>query len=636
MENTMEKIRIQDDLYNYVNKEWLDKAVIPSDRPSAGGFADLDKGVEELLIKDIKSMIKEDKYPNNHLKRACTLFKIAKNTNKRNKAGIKPALEHLRTIEELEDINSLNDKLKEFVLNGLPLPFTIDIDTDMKDTKHSIIYLSGPSTILPDTTYYSEEMKQQADKLFEVYTNCAKSVLSQSELSENEIDEYIKDTISFDKIVASLVKSSEQWSEYTKMYNITPIKKAISYLKPIDFNLLIKDLFKVDIDKLSLADPKFIKNFKILFNEDSFILYKHWAYVTALLSLTNYLSEELRELGSAYRRALVGVKDIPSVDKYAYKIASQYYSEAIGIYYGKRYFGNKAKKDVVEMVYEIIDTYKARIKKNDILSKDTKKKAIKKLGTIVVKMGYPDKLNKFYNKLVFDEKDSYFDIINKLNVKYRLRKIEKLAKETDRNEWLMPGNMVNACYDPFVNDITFPAAILQAPFYSINQSRSQNLGGIGGVIAHEISHAFDNNGAKFDETGNLFDWWTKEDFAKFKKKTNDMIKQFDGITLPWGEVNAKLIVSENIADNGGMAVSLNILKKMKDASYEEYFINWAKIWCLKAKEEYLQMLLRVDVHGPAILRANMPVRNFDEWYKTFNVTEEDKMYIEPKKRIVIW
>lgn len=632
----MENIRIQDDLYNYVNKEWLDQAIIPDDRPTAGGFSQLRKEVEDLLISDLKKMIKEGKYPNAHLERACTLFKTASNTRKRDKEGIKPAVEYLKVIEELTDVESLNRNLKEFVINGLPLPFSIDIDTDMKDTRHSLMYLAGPSTILPDTTYYSEEMKPQADVLLKVWSDMAEKVLSHTSMDKKTIRKYIKDALAFDAIVATLVKSSEELSEYTKLYNIVKVKKAAEYLQPIDFEGLLKSLYKEEIEKVSLADPRFIKNFSTLFNKKSFNLYKHWAYVTGMLSLTGLLSEELREEGSIYQRTLTGVPAISKTDIYAYNIANSFYAEPIGIYYGKKYFGSKAKQDIVDMVYEIIDTYKSRIKKNDILSKETKKKAIKKLDTMVVKMGYPDKADKYYSKLVIDSKDSYFDIVKKLSVIRTKHKLDKVLKETDRGEWAMPGNMVNACYNPFSNDITFPAAILQAPFYSIKQTRSQNLGGIGAVIGHEISHAFDNNGAKFDETGNLADWWTKEDFKNFKKKTNDMIRQFKGIKLPWGEVNAKLIVSENIADNGGMAVSLNIMKKMKNASYEEYFMNWAKIWCMKAKEEYLQILLRVDVHGPHILRANMNPRNFPEWYKTFKVTEKDQMYIEPKKRIVIW
>jgi putative endopeptidase len=251
-------------------------------------------------------------------------------------------------------------------------------------------------------------------------------------------------------------------------------------------------------------------------------------------------------------------------------------------------------------------------------------------------MGYPDKVEEIYSKLVFNEKDSLLEIMADLRRIRVLESFAKLSKPTDPTRWQMPGHMVNACYDPFVNDITFPAAILQAPFYSIKQSRSENLGGIGAVIGHEISHAFDSNGAKCDENGNINNWWSKKDVKKFNKKVEAMVKQFDGIELPWGKVNGRFIVSENMADNGGMAVTLQIMSYTEGANYEEYFKNWARVWCSKAKAEYSALLLNVDVHGPAILRANITPRNFEEWYKTFAVTKKDQMYIAPSKRVVIW
>ena len=253
-----------------------------------------------------------------------------------------------------------------------------------------------------------------------------------------------------------------------------------------------------------------------------------------------------------------------------------------------------------------------------------------------VKMGYPDKARAIYDKLVFNPEDSLYDIVLSLKAIRELDSYSKLDKPTEPENWAMPGHMVNACYDPFVNDITFPAAILQPPFYSLSQTRSENLGGIGAVIGHEISHAFDSNGAKCDENGNINNWWTEDDFKRFEAKVNQMIEQFDGIELPWGKVNGAFIVSENMADNGGVSVTLDIMSRTEGASYEEYFYNWARVWCQKAKPEFSQMLLSVDVHGPCILRANIPPRNFDEWYTTFGVTESDKMYIAPEKRIVIW
>ena len=348
------------------------------------------------------------------------------------------------------------------------------------------------------------------------------------------------------------------------------------------------------------------------------------------------LSEELRDLGGAFRRTLSGIAANSSAEKFAYQLASSMYSEPVGLYYGEKYFGEEAKKDITEIVKQIVATYQKRIETNDILEPATKKKAILKLSKMGLKLGYPDRVEDIYAKLIFDETKSLFDIVSALK-KIRMEdNFAKLGKEVDRTHWAMPGHMVNACYDPFVNDITFPAAILQPPFYSINQTRSENLGGIGAVIGHEISHAFDSNGAKCDELGNLNNWWTKTDERKFNKRVNAMIKQFDGIELPWGVCNGKFTVSENIADNGGMAVTLDIMSNSENVSFEEYFSNWARVWCQKAKPEYQALLLQVDVHGPCYLRANMPPRNFPEWYAAFNVKKTDGMYLAPSKRVVIW
>lgn len=631
------KVRVQDDLYLYVNQEWIDGAVIPDDKPVTGGFSNLAEGVEKQLIEDFKKMSNgEIACPNEKMKNAINLFNMIKDSKRRNEESINPVLSTLEKIQKLDNLDSFNTALKELIYDTIPLPFAISVEANMKDTKHHSVMLTGPSVILPDTTYYKSEMAEQKEQLLAIWSNMIKQLLSYTSLSEEEQQKYIDDALKFDAIIATLVKSSEEWSEYTKMYNPMQLKKVSSLLKPIQFKKLMVELFGFEPEEIIVAEPRFLKGFKTLFNEENFELYKHWAYINAYLNATAYLSEEIREIGSTYMKVLSGVAKIPNIEKQAYQVASNIYSEPVGLYYGEKYFGEDAKKDVVEMVKEIIATYKKRINNNDFLSESTKQKAIVKLDKIVIKMGYPDKINELYDKLVFDKKDSLYQVIKSLNKISEKDSLEKLTKDVNREQWVMPGHMVNACYNPFTNDITFPAAILQAPFYSIKQTRSQNLGGIGAVIGHEISHAFDNNGANCDENGNLNNWWTKEDAKNFKVRTKAMIKEFDGIELEWGKVNGNFVVSENIADNGGMAVTLEVMSKMENANYEEYFTNWARIWCMKARPEYLQLLLAIDVHSPAILRANMQPRNFEEWYKTFNVKKTDKMYITPSKRVNIW
>ena len=628
------KVRIQDDLFTYVNQEKIDSLVIPDDMPVAGGFSELHQNVEKLLMDEFKELEKSGDIQDPNFQKAVTLYSIAKNVKKRNKQGIKPILKDLKTIASINDITSLNRKLKNFALD-YPLPFGYWVDADFKDSNKNNLYLSGPRTILPDTTMYNPQNPQK-DMLLNMWKSFAAQALSFTELSPEDQALYLEDTLAFDAIIATLVKSAQEWSEYTKMYNPYKVNKVNRLLAPLKFKKVLKQLFGYVPEVVIVTDPRFLDGFKTLFNEENFSKFIHWSYVNFLMSKGQYLSEQLRDITGAFSRALSGIAKPTDPVKFAYRLASNYFDQPIGLYYGRKYFGEEAKKDVVEMVKEIIETYKVRVANSDILCAQTKEKAILKLSTMKIKMGYPDKVDAIYDQYVVNKNDSLYKVISNLNKVFFLDKLNQLDKPVDKSKWLMPGHMVNACYDPSRNDITFPADILQAPFYSIKQSRSQNLGGIGAVIGHEISHAFDNNGAKMDENGNLNNWWTKEDFKAFEKKTKLMIKQFDGIELPWGKVNSALIVSENIADNGGMAVTLHIMKGMKDANYEEYFLNWAKIWCQKAKPEYQALLLTMDVHGPVILRTNMPPRNFEEWYETFNVKKTDKMYIAPNKRLIIW
>ena len=542
----MEKVRIQDDLYEYVNGETLEKLVIPDDRPVAGGFSQLDEDVEKIMMKEFDDFANGKNTTDiKEVKEAVKLYQKVLNVDRRNKEGITPVLPLLEKIKGMKNVKDLNALAKEFLFSGVALPFNMDVSDDMNDaTKHALVIL-GPSIILPDTSYYDEANPVYC-QLIGLYSAMASQVLAYAPLTKEEQELFLKDTLEIDKLISKAVKSRVEWANYVDCNNPIKLDEACEYLKPFDFKGLLKDLYGDRLPEEVVAyDLRAIKEFKTYFNDELFPKYVHWCYVKSLLTATETLSVELKSLGGMFGRALMGVASDPKIEKQAYQVASSAFSEPVGVYYGRKYFGEEAKADVVNLVKKIIETYKLRVSKNAFLKEATKEKAIKKLSTIEIKMGYPDKVNKIYALMKVNEEDSYYEAMLKL-AKIRVEdSFNDLFKPVDRTKWLMPGHMVNACYNPSANDITFPAAILQKPFYSINQTVSENLGGIGAVIGHEISHAFDNNGAHFDENGNMKNWWTEEDFKAFDALTKDMIVQYDGIEFHGGKVNGELVVSEN-------------------------------------------------------------------------------------------
>ncbi len=260
------------------------------------------------------------------------------------------------------------------------------------------------------------------------------------------------------------------------------------------------------------------------------------------------------------------------------------------------------------------------------------------MRALILKVGYPDKIEKIYDRLKVipaSEGGTLYSNERAFTVESIKYNIEQLHKEVDRTVWLMAGNEVNACYDPQRNDLTFPAAILQAPFYDLKQDRATNFGGIGTVIAHEVSHAFDNNGAKFDEFGNMKNWWTKDDYAEFKKRTQAEIDLFDGIQYGPVKLNGKQIVSENIADQGGLTAAVEAAKNEGD-DLKKLFENFARVWANKQLTESIKTQVSVDVHAPGPERANVQSQCQDEFYKAFDVKPSDGMWLDPDKRVHIW
>lgn len=629
-------VRIQDDLYQHVNGEWIKDAVIPGDKPATGSFYLLNDDVEKQLMEDFSRFASGEKTPDIPIiEDAVRLYRKAMDVEARGKAAMKPLFPLLETIKSIRSIAEFNEKIPALLYSHVVFPFEIEVMEDWKDTSRYCFSIMDPGLILPDPTYYDKAVTKWY--MLRLYKKMASAMLKLSPLSKKEQKQYLKDTIAFDDLLRRKALTRRESADYYKLYNPRPVREVCDLLAPFDLAGLLEQLYGADApEEIILANPRFVEAFKDMFNEKTFSQFIHWCYVNTIFECAPALSAEIYEISRQGINKLMGIKEMPPIDKQAYRLVSDLYDQPVGVYYGQTYFGEAAKEDVISMVKKIIASYEHRIRNNAFLAEETKEKAIVKLSAIKIKMGYPDTFDPFFDTLKVSEEDSFFEAMEKLSSLRKKHRLERLNRPTDRGEWQMPGHMVNACYDPSKNDITFPAAILQKPFYSLAQKAEENLGGIGAVIGHEISHAFDNNGARFDENGNLCDWWKEEDFKMFEELTKNMTEQFDGIPYHGGKVNGGLVVSENIADNGGMAVTIEIMHQLDDPDFQAYFLNWAKIWRMKAKEGYIKLLLTMDVHSPAELRANMQPRNFSEWYEAFDVQPTDKMYIPENKRVVIW
>ena len=634
-----EVTRAQDNLYLSVNGEWAKTAEIPADRSTTGGFADLAVGVEERLLADFAKFrqdLTQVKTP--ELQEAVKLNQLALDFKKRDADGTRPADAMLNKLDKLQNWSDVNQHLADLIKDGTALPFSLGVEPDMKNTSVYLLYVDVPGLILPDKTYYAAD-NESGQQLLAVWSEMAIAVLQKFGYDETQATQLVDQAKAFDAAIVPFVKNSEELADYTKQYNPYEFADFLKLTPEIDFATAIPEILASTPEKIVLTQPKYFENLSKLVTPATFDQYKSWLIVNEILSTTGFLSEELRQLGGTYGRAISGQKEAANQEKHAYRLANGYFSDVVGQYYGATYFGDTARQDVTVMIKTMINVYKKRLANNAWLSQATKDKAIIKLNNIVIKVGYPDQVRAIYSQLKIKTAAEGGDLLNNiLNLAkiFRLDNFAKIKQPVDRTRWAMPGNLVNACYDPSFNDITFPAAILQAPFYSLEQTNSQNYGGIGAVIAHEISHAFDNNGAKFDEQGNMVNWWTDADYAAFEERTQAMIQEFDGISYAGSQVNGKLVISENVADGGGLSCALEAAKEDDDVDLKAFFNNWAKVWRIKATNEYRQLLLSIDVHAPGPLRANVQAQNMDDFYQAFDVTEQDGMWLAPEDRVNIW
>lgn len=628
--------KLQDNLYLATNSKWLKKAEIPADRSSINGFVELDIKIKKQLLDDLNDFSSNNKnLPKiNNLNKAIQLYQLALDFNKRDDDGAKPIKNDLNKLTSLNSFSDFNRQASSLLLSDFAFPFSLSVFADMKNTAKNALYFGSTESFLPDAATYKDS---SADQLLSVFEKQAQDLLKLSGLTDDDSKKCASDAIKFDKRLAKYKKSQEELNDIAAIYNVYTLTDFQSAFTSLDISALLSSLFPDLPERIIVTEPEFLKHIDELINSTSFEELKGWMIVTFINRYANYLSQEFREAAFAYEHAIYGLQELQAKDKHAYSIANSVFGEIIGLYYGQTYFGKQAKADVEQMIHKMLATYKTRLNNNTWLSNETRKQALKKLNAITLKIGYPDHVSDLYDLIEISSTKSLYENLVKANqtkIKYNF---SQLNKPVDRTLWGedTPANLINAFYNPINNDITFPAAILQDPFYSTERTLSENLGGIGAVIAHEITHAFDPNGSKFDEVGNIRNWWSEEDYAKFNELSQAEITLFDGIVCGSLKTNGNLTVGENVADLGGLTVAIETAKK-ENGDLKEVFQTWAKIWRGKMTPQYRKSIIAYDPHAPQELRANVAAQSIDDFYTTFDIKPGDGMWLDPEKRVHIW
>lgn len=634
----MNKELIKKDFYEAVNGTWLSSHKIPNDRVGWGSFYEIDENLTKLKTKLINEWKTDPSLiaSNPILSEMVSYYKLLSDWDSRRKNGMKPLKPLLKKITSLKKWKDVEKNYREFSYLGLMMPLGFSVSSDFKDSEKQILWLNDAQIILPEKGYYANKEKSTA--LLNVYADMAEKLLRKLRLSKDKIKKLIDEALEFDKLSVEFALGAEESAEYTKLYNITKVEDAQKNLEVLNIAKILKELVGQKVKDFSAVYPKFVNSLNTLYNENTFSLYRSALFVDTVIKFAPYLDDDARKISSLYRMAISGITKFKDKKKVAIDTAIETFSIPFGLYYGETYFGKEAKQDVEHMIKSMIAIYKKRLEANTWLSEETKKKAIVKLNKMELHVGYPEKIQSYYYDLHVKEYDGYNDLLlNTFDFISAVKEynFKKYMQPIDRKLWSMSPATVNAYFSPNNNHIVFPAAILNKPFYGSKNS-SVNYGGIGAVIAHEISHAFDNNGANFDENGNMVNWWTDEDKKNFENKAKDMINLFDGKEIEFGKCNGKLTVSENIADAGGVSCAYEAASLEKDFNPKKFYENFATIWRAKYREQYAQMLLNVDVHAPVKLRANIQIQNSDGFYKAYNIKPEDPMYLAPEKRVKIW
>jgi putative endopeptidase len=640
-----------DNFFRFVNGTWLDKTEIPNDRSRWGSFDELRKKTDLDALAILKKATSSNTYKSDTDQgKAINLYASIMDTVARNKNGINPLKPYLLKIDAIKNISDLQNLLMEMEPSGGIGFFGFGVGADAKDSNKNVLYLGVGPLGLPDRDYYVSEEKDSKEKR-------EKYVIYAAKMLQNIGDSQIVAEVNARKLLDFEIAMSQprfdrvEERDSRKSYNPMTIAELQKLTPAINWDTFLKTVGYKNSTTVVVTQPKYMASLQTIFAQNKIEDWKNYLRWSLINGSTNSLTTDIETTSwEFYSKTLGGaLKQKPRAERALQSINGNV-GEALGKLYVTEKFPAEAKEKASKMIQNVIKAYENRINNLSWMSAETKVKAIQKLNKLTIKIGYPDKW-KDYSKLVIknpSEGGSYFQNQINLSQWQHNEGLEKLTKPVDKTEWGMAPQVVNAYYNPAYNEIVFPAAILQPPFYDYKADEAVNYGGIGAVIGHEVSHGFDDSGARYDADGNLVDWWTAEDLKQFTALTGALAAQYSALQpLPGTFVDGNFTLGENIGDLGGVNAAYDGLQLYLKANgnpglidgytpEQRFFISWATVWRSKMRDEAIKNLVKTDPHSPGMYRGYVPLQNIDTFYQAFDIKSGDGMYIAPEKRVKIW
>jgi putative endopeptidase len=641
------EVRPQDDLFRHVNGKWIERTEIPADKARYGSFLVLHEEAEKAVREIIEEAQQAE--PGTEARKVGDLYASFMNEQRADLLGATPIAAQLVEVSLVNSVESFLDTLGRLERQGVAGLVQLYVDNDPGDPERYLVFVEQGGIGLPDESYFREERFAAVRTAYGAHLERMFALAKLPDAADRAVRVFDLETD-----LAKAHWNNVDTRDSEKTYNLYAWADAAA-ASSLDLQVW-RDAMGVPegaFAELVLREPSFVEALGGLLTEERLEAWKDWLAWQVIRSTAAYLSNDFVEANfDFYGRTLTGTPQMRERWKRGVSLVEGAMGEAVGRIYVERHFPPAAKEAMDDLVANLVEAYRESIAALDWMGDETRAKALEKLGKFTPKIGFPVKWRD-YSSLQIDAEDLVGNVRATAEFEFN-RELGKIGKPIDRDEWFMTPQTINAYYNPGFNEIVFPAAILQYPFFDADRDAAANYGAIGAVIGHEIGHGFDDQGSKYDGDGRLTDWWTEADRAAFEDRTKALIAQYDALTPAQldGEggddhhVNGALTIGENIGDLGGLAIAwkayLLSLDGKKPAAVEglsgaqRFFLSWAQAWQMKGRDEEVIRLLAIDPHSPNEFRCNQIVRNIDEFYTGFGVTDDDALWLDPAERVTIW